>query len=167
MFVSFEELHAQTRVWIYQGDRSFTQEEEGLISHSLTSFCEQWAAHGHALKTSFKIEHSQFIVLAADESFSLPSGCSIDSSVHIIKTLEEKTGINFFDRSLIAFWIGGNTKLFPLAKLKEEFTAGTLTAESFAFNNLVATKSEWQKGWLTPAKNTWLARYLPKTVVAS
>jgi hypothetical protein len=167
MFVSFEELPSHTRLWIYQADRCFTQEEESLISHSLNSFCEQWAAHGHALKTSFKIEHSQFIILAADESFSLPSGCSIDSSVHIIKSLAEKTGIDFFDRSLIAFWIGGKTKLFSLTKLKEEFAAGTLTAETSTFNNLVATKSEWQNGWLTPAKNTWLARYLPKTVVAS
>jgi hypothetical protein len=166
MYVPFEELNDQSRLWIYQGNRAFTVEEESFISQSLTEFCNQWAAHGNPLKTSFKVEHHQFIVLAADESFGLPSGCSIDGSVHVIKALQEKTHIDFFDRSLIAFSIDGKTKLFPLASLKGEFGAGTLTAETYAFNNLVATKAEWQTGWLCPVKNSWLARYLPKAVVA-
>jgi hypothetical protein len=97
----------------------------------------------------------------------LPSGCSIDSSVHIIKSLETETRVNFFDRSLIGFLIHDEVKLFPMSKLKDEFANGTLTAETSTFNNLVATKLEWQNSWLMPVKTSWLARYLPKSVVVS
>jgi hypothetical protein len=167
MWVSFDELSDNSRVWIYQANRIFTAGEESIITEQLEVFCEQWVAHGHPLKTSFKVAYHQFIILAADESFHLPSGCSIDSSVHVIKSLQTKTGIDFFDRTLIAFKLKDEVKLFPLTRLKEEFTNGTLTPESLSFNNLVATKHEWQNNWLVPAKNSWLARYLPKSVVAS
>lgn len=165
MKVAFEELSNSSRLWIYQASRVFSAVEEKLMAHHLGLFCEQWSAHGHPLKTSFQVVNHQFIILAADESFHAPSGCSIDSSVHVIKSLEEETRINFFDRSLIAFQIKEEVKLFPLTKLKDEFANGTLTAETSTFNNLVSTKEEWQNRWIQPVKNTWLARYLPKSVV--
>jgi len=167
MKVSFEELSPDSRLWIYQAGRIFTQQEEALISKELGAFCEQWAAHGHTLKTSFEIADHQFIILAADESYHLPSGCSIDSSVHVIKSLQSETGIDFFDRTQIAFKLNDEVKLFPMTKLKEEFANGTLTPETLSFNNLVTTKLDWQNNWLIPVKNSWLARYLPKSVVES
>jgi len=87
--------------------------------------------------------------------------------VHVIKSLETDTGIPFFDRSLIAFSQQGKVALYPMTRLKDEFANGALTPDTLTFNNLVATKNEWQNGWLKPAKDTWLARYLPKSVVAS
>jgi hypothetical protein len=165
MYVSFKNLSDNSRLWIYQANRPFSETEEKIISESLNGFCEQWAAHGHALKTSFKIEHHQFVLLAADESFNLPSGCAIDSSVHIIKDLQKKTDIDFFNRSLIAFLINEKVSVLPMTLLKDEFASGTLSSNTLTFNNLVATKAEWQTQWVTPVKNTWLARYLPKSVV--
>lgn len=167
MKVLFEELSDSSRLWIYQAGRIFTSSEEAVVSEELGTFCEQWAAHGHPLRTSFKIAYHQFIILAADESYHLSSGCSIDGSVHVIKSLQTETGIDFFDRTQIAFKLNDEVKLFPMTKLKEEFTNGTLTPEVLSFNNLVTTKLDWQKNWLIPVKNSWLARYLPKSVVES
>jgi hypothetical protein len=167
MKVSFEELTDNSRLWIYQASRIFTSAEEQMIHDQLEAFCGQWAAHGHPLRTSFKIEHQQFILLAADETYHLPSGCSIDSSVHVIKLLQKETGLDFFDRTLVAFKLNEVVTLIPMTKLKDDFTNGTLTSESLSFNNLVATKGEWQNNWLVPVKDSWLARYLPKSVVAS
>ena len=167
MFVPFEELNENSRLWIYQASRAFSENEKNNIEATLHAFCEDWAAHGHPLRTSFRVEHNQFIILAADESYHLPSGCSIDSSVHVIKEIQQHTQIDFFDRTQIAFLTGGTVTLFPLSQLKNEFADGVLNAETPAFNNLVATKAEWSKGWLVPARTTWISRYLPKPSVAS
>jgi len=167
MYSPFKELNDSSRLWIYQASRAFTESEQMQIVATLQTFCDEWAAHGHPLKTSFKMEYNQFIILAADESYHLPSGCSIDSSVHVIKAIQEKTQIDFFDRTQIAFHIGDSVKLFSLSQLKNEFTSGTLNAETPAFNNLVATKEEWIKSWIAPARATWISRYLPKPTVVS
>ena len=65
MLAKFEELPDTARVWIYQADRLLTEQEESLIRERAMEFCAQWAAHGTALYSSFKILHQKFLVLAA------------------------------------------------------------------------------------------------------
>jgi hypothetical protein len=90
------------------------------------------------------------------------SGCSIDGSVRMLKELQSKIGIDFFDRSNIAFSIAGSIKLYKLIELKGLFKDGILSSESLSFNNAVASKEAFEKLWLTPASENWLAKYLPK-----
>lgn len=167
MSVPFEQLPPNARVWIYQANRSFTPQEKIRLTHVLEDFCQSWAAHGQPLKAGFQLAYEHFVVLAVDEAHHLPSGCSIDSSVHVLKGLEAELSLSFFDRTQIAFLVEGGVTLIRQSKLKEAFTHGTLTAESIAFNNLVATKVEWERKWLSAVKDSWLARYLPQASVAS
>lgn len=165
MYIPFNTLPSNARLWIYQSDRSLTTDEENLLSTELKEFCEQWKAHGQPLKTSFKIEHHHFVILAVDENYNDASGCSIDGSVRILKTLHEKSGINFLDRSKVAFLVDQEIKTFPVTELKNLFLSGRLTATTHTFNNLVATKSEFDRGWLTTVEKSWLVKYLPKPAV--
>src|SRR5690349_24815295 len=101
MYVPFETLSDNSRVWIYQGHRRLTDSEADQLHSVLRSFCEQWAAHGEPLKTSYRLERNQFVVLCADEDFHAPSGCSIDTSVRMLKDFQASTGVDFFNRTLV------------------------------------------------------------------
>ncbi|HEU5148825.1 MAG TPA: hypothetical protein VFT90_18985 [Chryseosolibacter sp.] len=162
MFVPFESLPSTARVWIFQSTRPFTDDEAGQITARLKSFTDEWNVHGMPLKTSFLIEHRQFIILAADEREQTASGCSIDSSVRILKELEQSLGLTLFDRDLVAFKPAEDILMIPLANLKENFANGTLDADMLTFYNLVNTKGQLESEWLVPSKNTWLKRYIPK-----
>ena len=166
MFTPFNTLPGNSRIWIYQSDRSLSPEEEKSLSSELEEFCEEWKAHGQPLKTSFRIEHHHFVILAVDENYNDASGCSIDGSVRILKSLQEKTGINFLDRSRVAFRLNSEINTFSLPELKILFSTGRLAASTQTFNNLVATKSDFDKGWLTTVEKSWLVKYLPKPTVA-
>lgn len=173
MFIPFASLPANARLWIYQSDRPLIADEEKFLLSALAEFCEQWKAHGQDLKTSFKIEYHHFVILAVDENYNDASGCSIDGSVRILKSLQQESlpgrlagGINFFDRSRVAFLLDNEIKTFPLAELKNLFSSGRLTATSPTFDNLVATKSDFDKAWLTTVEKSWLIKYLPKPAVA-
>ena len=102
MYVPFEELKAESRVWVYQANRPFSAEETKTVMTLLRSFCEQWVAHGQPLKASFKIEKNQFVVMAVDEDFHNPSGCSIDSSVGVLRQIHAATGVDLLDRSRVS-----------------------------------------------------------------
>jgi hypothetical protein len=166
MYIDFNLLPGHARLWIYQADRKFSAADESVIREEALSFCEQWEAHGHPLKTSYRIEHDQFLVLAVDEDFSGVSGCSIDGSVRMLKSVQDQTGIDFFDRSKAAFLVNGLVELIPVAELKKAFASGTLRPASLAFNSHATTKGDWEKNWITPAEKTWLTRFLPKTSIA-
>src|SRR5689334_8638333 len=103
MYVPFDSLEDSARVWIYQAGRRMTETEKNTISETLSAFTHQWVAHGNPLKTSYKIFHDQFIVLAADENFEQASGCSIDGAVRTVQQIDKEFKLNLFDRTQVAF----------------------------------------------------------------
>jgi hypothetical protein len=161
MYTPFENLPNHTRVWIYQADRKMTANEEAEVSSSMKSFCEQWAAHGQPLQTSFKIEHNQFLIVAVDEGFNNASGCSIDGSVRMLKGFQTELNLNFLDPSKIAFCVDAEINLFPRTELKALFASGKLNNSTLTFNNLVATKADFENQWKIAVEKSWMVKYLP------
>jgi hypothetical protein len=165
MFAPFETLADSARIWIYQAGRKFTETEKSTISDTLTAFTHSWVAHGNPLKTSFSILYDQFIVLAADENFNEASGCSIDSSVRVIRQLDQQFSLGLFDRTKIGFLKDEQLEMIPLNELPKALGEGRWQENSMFFNNVLSTKGQLTSGWIVPANQTWLKRYLAKTVV--
>jgi hypothetical protein len=161
MYSSFEKLPAHSRIWIYQADRKLTASEVNTVSIVMKDFCEQWAAHGQPLMTSFKIEHDQFLVVGVDEGFNNASGCSIDGSVRVLKGFQAELNINFLDSSRIAFLLGDEIQLFSRTELKDLFAQGRVDGSTITFNNLVATKADFERQWKILVEKSWLIKYLP------
>lgn len=159
MYIPFEEMSPNSRIWIYQADRQITEEEEHQIEHSAKEFLEGWAAHGNPLNSSFAVLHNKFLVISVDESYNMASGCSIDASVALVRRLEEQLNLNFFDRSKVAFLLNGEIFESSMADLKELISEGKINSETITFNNLVANVNELNNQWKMPAGETWLKRY--------
>ncbi len=161
MYIPFENLPTHARVWVYQADRKMFASEEEAVSAAMKSFCEQWVAHGQPLQTSFKIEFNQFLIVAVDEGFNNASGCSIDGSVRMLKGFQVKLNLHFLDPSKIAFLIESKICLFSRTELKALFAKGQLTNATPTFNNLVATKADFENQWKIATEKSWMAKYLP------
>src|SRR5204863_6598581 len=106
-----------SRVWIYQSNRSLTIDEALQIDELLENFSEGWKSHGADVKGFAKLLFGQFIILMADETATGVSGCSTDSSVRLIKNIEQDFNINLFDRQALAFIVKERIQLFPLDQL--------------------------------------------------
>jgi len=103
MLVTFESLPDSSRVWIYQANRSFTQEELQEISNKLDIFIEKWTAHGANLKASYDIKYNRFITIALDQDLNAASGCSIDASVQFIQQLEKEYNVDLLDKMNVSY----------------------------------------------------------------
>lgn len=165
MYIPFETMPGFSRLWIYQANRKFTEPEKILLEKGLRHLCDQWSAHGSPLETSFHLEYDQFILLAINEQKAGVSGCSIDGSVRLLKSLQGGAGLDFFDRTKVAFLINGTVVLNSLSDLENLFRTKTLSEGATTFNNTVLTKAELERQWKIPVKETWLARFLPKATV--
>lgn len=164
MYIPFEEMPGHARVWIYQANRPLSQAEVDYTLQIGQVFMSRWAAHGKDLKSSVKMFHHQFLVIAVDETYNQASGCSIDASVALVKELEQKFSttehpFSFFDRSKVAFVYHDQIFLESTKSLKERIAEGNIKPETLTFNNLVSSKEQFEKEWMVPAKNSWLARY--------
>lgn len=161
-----EDFHPQSRVWIYQSSRLFFIGEALEIEDILNNFVNGWKSHGAAVKGYANLLFGQFIVLIADETNTTVGGCSTDSSVHMIKQIEETFKVDMFNRQNLAFVVKDKIQTLPLAQLKYGFENGFLDSATLYFNNLVATKHELLNNWIAPVKDSWLSAKIPQPSIA-
>lgn len=147
----------ESRVWIYQCNRQFTLHEALEVEKLIEGFSCGWKSHGQEVKGYGNLFFGQFIILMADESDTGVSGCSTDSSVQLIKNIEEDYHVNLFDRQTLAFIIKERIQLIPLNELPLAIENNMLTPETLYFNNTVQTKSQLMNEWIVPIRQSWLA----------
>jgi len=159
-----DNFHPGSRVWVYQCSRVFSLSEALEIEELLNQFARQWTSHGTPVKGAAYLFFGQFIVLIADETATGVSGCSTDSSVRLIKDIEQRFAVNMFDRTTLAFIVREKCELLPLSQLQYALDNGFISMDTLYFNNLVQTKEELENKWIIPVKDSWLKNKLKLTV---
>jgi hypothetical protein len=154
---------ANSKVWVYQASRLFSMQEVFDLEDILNNFVDNWKSHGTPVKGFATVLYGQFIIIMADETATGVSGCSTDSSVHVVKEIEKKFTIDLFNRQNMAFYINNKVQLLPLAHCQHAFENGFLKPDTLFFNNLVVNKNELVNNWLITVDQTWLGkRFLQK-----
>lgn len=160
MWVPFEDLPQNSRVWIFQSDRLLSDSERKEIDDKMTSFIGQWYTHGKPMHGTHNIIYGCFVIVVADEQMQMASGCSIDSLTELFKDFGQIYQLSFFDRFSIAYKKNNEVYLMTLDRFKEALDSGELDAESKVFNHLLSSKLELSSSWEIPIKDSWLRRYL-------
>ena len=145
----------QSKVWIYQSNRKFTDQETIEIQDVLNRFVEQWTAHGAQLKAKAEIFHNYFIVLTVDQEVANATGCSIDSSVRIIKEIESKYGLDLFDRFNMAYKIDNEVYVASKEDFETLISIKKIGLETTVFNNLVQNLEEFEQKWEVQLQDSW------------
>lgn len=159
MYVPFESLPEESKIWIYQSNRKFSEEEFAEIEKDLQVFVENWAAHGTSLEASFQLKYNRFIILAVDQEVQTATGCSIDSSVAFIQSLEKKYDVDLLDKMNVTFKLGEHVAHKPLIDFKKMAKDKAVTANTIVFNNLVNNIAEYNESWEVPAADSWHSRF--------
>jgi len=145
----------QSRVWIYQSDRKFTSGEETEILNKLTAFTNQWKAHGNELLAKAEIRYGFFIILIVDERRAGVTGCSIDSSVRLMKEIEQEYHVDLFNRFNIAYKVNGEVVVNNKEDFETLVNIKQVTPETTVFNNMVQNLAELETKWEVHFKNSW------------
>src|SRR5690606_38572454 len=120
----------KSRVWVYQSSRPFSEKEEAEINEQLLQFYMQWQAHGAGVKGWAALLFRRFIVMMADEEEVAVSGCSTDSSVRVIKSIERQYEVNLFDRMSLTFLVKGQPEVLPLGQVQYALDKGYIDIDT-------------------------------------
>lgn len=153
---------ADSRVWVYQSSRLFSMGEALQLEDLLNHFTANWKSHGTPVKGFGTLFFGQFIILMADENATGVSGCSTDSSVRLIKDIEEAFKVHMFDRLNLAFIIKDKVQLLPQSQVKYALENKFINEDTIFFNNVVQTREELETNWMVPLKDSWLGKRLLK-----
>lgn len=159
MYVPFDNLPEESRIWIYPSNRKFSDEEVSEIEKELEVFINNWSAHGSTLEASFTIKYSRFIIIAINQEVHQATGCSIDSSVAFIQSLEQKYDVDLLDKMNVSFKQGEFITYKPLLDFKKLAKDRSVSENTIVFNNLVNTIAEMKESWEVPASDSWHSRF--------
>ena len=155
--INFSSLPPHSRIWIYQAEKEFTPKETESIKAKANEFVAQWTSHDQLMKASIEVFHNRFVVVCVDEKTAPASGCGIDKSVKFIQSLEKEFSISLLNRMNVAYrkdaapTLKGEIQTCNVNELKNISSKENITV----FNNLVATKEEFEKDWEVPLEKSW------------
>lgn len=159
MYIPFENLPENSKIWIYQSNRKFSDDEMADIEKDLVVFVENWAAHGTGLEASYLLKYNRFIVIAVNQEVQQATGCSIDASVAFIQGLEQKYQVDLLDKMNVTFKNGEHIAHKSLLDFKRMAKEKAVTANTIVFNNLVNSIEEFNENWEVPAGESWHSRF--------
>ena len=142
----FPNLPGSSRVWTYLCNRALSSKEVNEVQLELNLFTKSWKAHQKQLNASANIIYDQYVVFAVDESAAEITGCSIDASVHLMKTLQEKISADFFNRMNVLVRVGSANKLISYNDLEN------YRGES-VFNPRIERLEQLRENWLVKITN--------------
>jgi hypothetical protein len=158
MLVNFETLADDSRLWIYQSNRKFSDDEVAQVSRLLSEFLVQWTAHGASLEAGFEIKYNRFIIIGLNQENASASGCSIDASVHFIQQLENQFEVDLLDKMNVTYYTGEYIAFKPLNEFRAMAKSKAISKNTIVFNNLINTKAEYLNSWEVPAHESWHSR---------
>ena len=158
MYVPLENLPLESKIWIYQSNRKFSDEEFSEIETALQDFLNNWSAHGTGLEASYQLKYNRFIILAVNQEVQNATGCSIDASVQFIQDLEKKYNVDLLDKMNVTFKLGEHVAHKTLIDFKKMAKDKAVTENTIVFNNLVNSIEEWNDNWEVPAGESWHSR---------
>ncbi len=160
MLADFKDLPDTSRVWVYQANRSFSEDELTELKGLLDEFITQWTAHGSQLKAGYDLPYNRFIIIALDQSQASASGCSIDASVRFIQDLEQKFEVELLDKMNVSYKQGEFVAYKPLQDFRQMAKDKAVSGNTIVFNNLVTNKHEYLHHWEVPASESWHKRFM-------
>ncbi|WP_439152929.1 ABC transporter ATPase [Winogradskyella sp.] len=160
MLVDFDTLPEESRVWIYQANRSFAEDEITQLNKQLAEFINVWTAHGKDLQAGYKIVYKRFIVIALNQNLNSATGCSIDASVHFIQELEKQYNVDLMDKMNVSYKQGEFIAYKPLIDFKKMAKNKSVSKNTIVFNNLVTNIAEFKDNWEVPASDSWHSRFI-------
>lgn len=158
------DYNPNSRVWIYQADKTLSNGEVDIIDSHIQPFAKTWNHHGQNLKSYAGVLYNMFIIFVVDETNAEVGGCGIDSSVHLVQKISSEMNIEFFNRLAVSFFDKENkVQCFS----KNEFTTlvneDVFSKETLVFNNQVKTLDALNNNWIVPFKDSWHNNFFSTT----
>ena len=155
---NYKQLPDTTKVWIYQSNQPFREEDISEIRSHIAAFVEQWVSHNRQLRAYGDVIHRRFITLMVDESQAGASGCSIDKSVYFLKDLQQKYGVDLFDRMRFSYQDGEQVRTVAHPEFVRLYREGKIDDETPVFDTLVSNKADFEQNWVKPLGKSWHKR---------
>ena len=156
MYIDFNQLPENSRLWIYGSSRTIHEEDKEKIHKIIFPFLQNWQHHGKTLSCSYTILNNHFLIVGLDETINPNGGCSMDGLQNIILKIDNNFNFNFFERLNVFLFLKNEVKCISSKDLNQ---INDVDQNSLIFNLNIEKKQDIN-GWLIPIRDSWCKKFL-------
>ncbi|MEN8825802.1 MAG: ABC transporter ATPase [Wenyingzhuangia sp.] len=156
MFLDFEQLENNAKVFLYPSNKKFYPELLKEIDRKVKDFVTKWALENE-IEAGFEIKYQRFIVIAINQSKPITTRI-IDDLVSFIFKLQITHDIELLDKLNVCFKQGEHVQYKEVKEFKKLIKNKSVNTDTVVFDHLINTKEELNSDWELPAKDTWYGR---------
>lgn len=160
MFVDFEKLPNDSKIWIYQSSRKFYPNQLEEITQKIEGFLTSWNDNGAEIIASYQLKYNRFIIIAVDQTLERLSVSAIDDSVMFILSLQATYEVELLDKLNVSFKQGEYVQYKDLKEFQKLVKKKAVSEKTIVFNNLINTIGELENNWEVPITESWHNRFL-------
>jgi hypothetical protein len=160
MFVDYNTISEDAKVWVYPSSRKFYPTEIEEVEQKIKTFVENWKADDENFKASYQFLYHRFIIFVGDVSETTVTNADIDASVSFILELQETYKIELLDKMNACFKQGEFVQYKELKDFKKLVKNKAVTGKTIIFDNLVNNKEDLENFWEISIENSWYNRFL-------
>jgi transposase len=160
MFVDYDSISEDAKVWIYPSSRKFYDTEIEEIENKLKHFVENWKSKDENFKVSYQFLYKRFVIFFTDDELSPVSNPDIDVMVSFILELQSDYEVTLLDKMNVCFKQGEFVQYKELKELKTLLKNKAVTEKTIVFDNLITNKFDFENYWEIPMEESWYNRFL-------
>ncbi len=156
--IDFNQLPDSARIWIFGSIKPLKSDDIQTVERNMDDFVREWIAHKKDVLGSWTLVHDRFICIGADESAVGVSGCSIDSMVGNLRTLEQRIDSVIADSHSSVFFRDNEGAIQAVSRQEYKYMAekSVVSGGTIVFDNTVQTVGDFRNGkWELQAKYSW------------
>jgi hypothetical protein len=159
--VPFDAMPDDARLWVFGAAAPLVGSAADTLLARVDDTLDQWRAHGVPIVCARDWRDDRFLAVAADESATGASGCSIDSLYHALQAIEGAVGTSLTGSGEV-FWRDETGAVHRADRPSFRATAanGAVGDDTPVFDTAIVTAGAWRREFEKPARASWHARLL-------
>ena len=159
--IPIQNLADDARIWLFGAAAPMTDEQKRVARQTLSTYLDQWNAHGDDIPAAVDVVADRFLVVAADRN-AVSGGCSVDRMYRQVRALRDSVGADLLDTTLV-FWREGEAiRSATRAEFRKLAESGAVGIDTRVLDTTVETLGAIRSGsWERPASQSWHAEAFP------
>ena len=138
----FQNLHPQSRIWLYISKEKINDITQNNISSLFKDFHKYWKSHGQPVNGQLKFIKENLLVVGADYFPNGMCGRAVDAQVRFINKVNEEFNLDLLNRTNIAFVKENSTVVHNYNNLDAVIKKGLVNKSTVYCNNFSTKNSD-------------------------
>jgi hypothetical protein len=145
------------KLWFYGFTKDLDNNDLRNIEARLNQFTQEWESHGQKVNAKSLLVGGHLMILAVNNDFIEASGCSIDSSVALIRDINKEYQLDLFDRLKLGIVEGEKIKYLSKEQVSLSVESGSLDVNKMCVNETI-NNSDHLSQFIVPVSQSWLGK---------